>query len=174
VNRHRINDGNHQQRRNVMDKQTTRSVSPVSPHLVVAGAAEAIKFYAKAFGAMQLVKLEGPDGKLMHACLSINGSTVMLVDENPQWKALGPKALGGTPITIHLQVRDVDTVADQAVAAGAKVVMPVADMFWGDRYGIVEDPFGHRWSLATTVRQMSEAEIKEAAIKAFCTETAPA
>ena len=157
-----------------MDQQTTRSVSPVSPHLVVAGAAEAIKFYEKAFGAQQLVKLEGPDGKLMHACLSINGSTVMLVDENPQWKALGPKALGGSPVTIHLHVTDADKVAAQAVAAGAKVIMPVADMFWGDRYGLIEDPFGHQWSIATTIRQMSEAEIKEAAIKAFCNESAPA
>jgi uncharacterized glyoxalase superfamily protein PhnB len=98
----------------------------------------------------------------------------MLVDENPQWKALGPKALGGSPVTIHLHVSDVDKVAAQAVAAGAKVIMPVADMFWGDRYGLVEDPFGHHWSIATPVRQMSEAEIKEAAAKAMCGENVPA
>jgi PhnB protein len=157
-----------------MDQQTPRSVSPVSPHLVVAGAAAAIKFYEKAFGAKQLVKLEGPDGNLMHACLSINGATVMLVGENPQWKALGPKALGGTPVTIHLHVSDVDKLTKQAVAAGAKVVMPVADMFWGDRYGVIEDPFGHHWSIATTLRQMTEAEIKEAAAKAFSNAAAPA
>jgi PhnB protein len=156
-----------------MDKQTSRGVSPVSPHLVIAGAADAIKFYEKAFGATELMNLAGPDGKLMHACLMINGSTVMLVDENPQWKALGPKALGGTPVTIHLMVDDVDKVADQAVAAGAKVVMPVADAFWGDRYGILEDPFGHQWSIATTIRKMSEAEIKEAAAKAMCGEAVP-
>ena len=125
-----------------MDKQLSRGVSPLSPHLVVAGAADAIKFYQRAFGAQELIKLEGPDGKLMHACVSINGSSVMLVDENPQWKALGPKSLGGTPVTIHLMVDDVDKVTNQAIAAGAKVIMPVADMFWGDRYGIVEDPFG--------------------------------
>ena len=157
-----------------MDKLTTSGVSPVSPHLVVAGATEAIKFYEQAFGAQQLMKLEGPDGKLMHACLSINGSTVLLVDENPQWKALGPKALGGSPVTIHLHVTDVDQVTAQAVAAGAKVVIPAADMFWGDRYGVIEDPFGHRWSIATTLRRMSEAEIKEAARQAMCSETAPA
>ena len=157
-----------------MDQQTTRSVSPVSPHLVVAGAAEAIKFYEKAFGAQQLVKLEGPDGKLMHACLSINGSTVMLVDENPQWKALGPKALGGSPVTIHLHVTDVDKLAAQAVAAGAKVIMPVADMFWGDRYGIVEDPFGHRWAVAQPQRNLTAAELKEAAREAMCGEGASA
>jgi len=150
-----------------MDKQTSRGVSKLSPHLVVAGAAAAIEFYKKAFGAKELIKIEGPDGKLMHACISINDSSVMLVDENPQWKALGPKSLGGTPVTIHLMVGDVDKVANQAIAAGATVVMPVADMFWGDRYGIVEDPFGHHWSIATTIREMSEAELKEAAVKAM-------
>jgi uncharacterized glyoxalase superfamily protein PhnB len=153
-----------------MDKQSSRGISPLSPHLIVAGAADAIKFYERAFGAKEMHKLEGPDGKLMHACLSINGSSVMLVDENPQWKALGPKALGGTPVTIHLMVDDVDKVADQAIAAGAKVIMPVADQFWGDRYGIVEDPFGHHWSIATAVRELSEAELKEAAQKAMCGE----
>ncbi len=157
-----------------MDKQLSRGVSPLSPHLVVAGAADAIKFYQRAFGAQELIKLEGPDGKLMHACVSINGSSVMLVDENPQWKALGPKSLGGTPVTIHLMVDDVDKVTNQAIAAGAKVIMPVADMFWGDRYGIVEDPFGHQWSIATTIKVMTEAEIKEAAAKAMCGEGASA
>jgi PhnB protein len=153
-----------------MDKQTSRGVSKLSPHLVVAGAAAAIEFYKKAFGAKELIRIEGQDGKLMHACVSINDSSVMLVDENPPWKALGPKALGGTPVTIHLMVDDVDKLSAQAVAAGAKVVMPVADAFWGDRYGIVEDPFGHQWSIATTIREMSEAELKEAAVKAMCGE----
>jgi uncharacterized glyoxalase superfamily protein PhnB len=114
-----------------------------------------------------MMKLEGPDGKVMHACVSINGSSVMLVDENPQWKALGPKALGGTPVTIHLMVDDVDKSFARAVSAGATVVMPVADMFWGDRYGVLQDPFGHSWSIATTVREMTEAEIKKAAVKAM-------
>jgi uncharacterized glyoxalase superfamily protein PhnB len=157
-----------------MDQQTSRTISPLSPHLVVNGAADAIKFYARAFGATEQMKLEGPDGKLMHACLSINGATLMLVDENPQWKALGPKALGGSPVTLHLNVPNVDHVTEQAVAAGAKVVMPVADMFWGDRYGVVEDPFGHQWSIATTKKVLTEAEIKEAAKQMFCNEAAPA
>jgi PhnB protein len=157
-----------------MNQQFPRGVSPLSPHLVVAGAADAIKFYERAFGAKELMKLEGPDGKLMHACVSINGCSVMLVDENPQWKALGPKSLGGTPVTIHLMADDVDKTTDQAVAAGAKVIMPVADMFWGDRYGIVEDPFGHHWSIATTKKFMTEAEIKAAAQKAMCGEGVPA
>jgi uncharacterized glyoxalase superfamily protein PhnB len=157
-----------------MDQQTSRRVSPLSPHLVVAGAAEAIKFYQRAFGAEEMMKLEGPDGKLMHACLSVNGSSVMLVDENPQWKALGPKTLGGTPVTIHLMVDDVDKTFAQAVSAGAKVVMPVADMFWGDRYGVLEDPIGHSWSIATTKQVLTEAEIRAAAQKAMCGECAPA
>ena len=157
-----------------MDKQTSRGVSKLSPHLVVAGAADAITFYKKAFGATELMRLEGQEGKLMHACILINGSSVMLVDENREWKALSPKTLGGTPVTIHLMVDDVDKTTDQAVAAGAKVIMPVADMFWGDRYGIVEDPFGHHWSIATTKKFMSEAEIKEAARAAMCGESVPA
>jgi PhnB protein len=153
-----------------MDQQTSRPVSPLSPHLVVAGAAEAIRFYERAFGAKELMKMEGPDGKVMHACISINGSSVMLVDEMPEWKALGPKSLGGTPVTIHLMVNDVDAFADRAIAAGAKVIMPVADQFWGDRYGIVEDPFGHHWSMATTKKVMTEAELREAARQAMCAE----
>src|SRR5689334_7128068 len=144
-----------------------RGVSNLSPHLVVAGAADATKFYQKAFGAKEMMRLEGKDGKLMHACVSINDSSVLLVDENPQWKALGPKALGGTPVTIHLMVPDVDASFAQAVAAGATAVVPVADMFWGDRYGVLQDPFGHMWSLATTKKEMTEAEIKAAAEKAM-------
>ena len=150
-----------------MDKQTSRGVSKLSPHLVIAGAADAITFYKKAFGATELMRLEGQDGKLMHACILINGSSVMLVDENREWKALSPKTLGGTPVTIHLMVDDVDATHAKAAAAGARVVMPPTDMFWGDRYGVVEDPFGHSWSIATTKKVMTEAEIKAAAQKAM-------
>ena len=157
-----------------MEQIQSRGVSPLSPHLVVAGAAQAIAFYERAFGAKQLMRLDAPDGKLMHACLSINGATLMLVDENPQWKALGPKTLGGSPVTMHLHVADVDKVTAQAVAAGAKVVYPVADMVWGDRYGDVEDPFGHQWSIGTTIKVLTEAEIKAAAQQMFCNEATPA
>jgi len=150
-----------------MDKQTSRGVSKLSPHLVIAGAADAITFYKKAFGATELMRLEGQDGKLMHACILVNGSSVMLVDENREWKALSPKTLGGTPVTIHLMVDDVDATHAKAAAAGARVVMPPTDMFWGDRYGVVEDPFGHSWSIATTKKVMTEAEIKAAAQKAM-------
>lgn len=136
----------------------------LSPHLVCAGAADAITFYKKAFGATEIVRLPGPDGKLMHASIRVNGSSVMLVDEYPEWGTQSPKTLKGTPVTIHLVVPNVDAFTDQAVAAGATLVMPVADMFWGDRYGMIEDPFGHRWSIATPLRQPMSAEELRAAM----------
>jgi PhnB protein len=134
----------------------------VTPHLVCAGAADAIEFYKKAFGAVEALRMPGPGGKLMHASVRIGGSAVMLVDENPEWGLLGPKLLKGTPVTIHLYVEDVDAFAKRAVDAGAKIIMPIADMFWGDRYGVLEDPFGHRWSVATHLRDMSPEEMKQA------------
>lgn len=140
-----------------------QGVHAVTPHLVCAGAAAAIEFYKKAFGATEMIRLPGPDGRLMHACIRINGSSVMLADEYPEMGSLSPTSLKGTPVTIHLIVDDVDRVAEQALAAGAKIVMPVADMFWGDRYGVLEDPFGHRWSVATPKHAMTEDELREAA-----------
>jgi uncharacterized glyoxalase superfamily protein PhnB len=137
-------------------------VHQVTPHLVCSDAAAAIEFYKRAFGATEMIRLPGPDGKLMHACLNINGSTVMLVDEFPQMGNVAPTSLNGTPVTIHLVVGDVDALTAQAVSAGAKVIMPVADMFWGDRYGVIEDPFGHRWSIATPQRSMTGAQVEEA------------
>ncbi|MBV9734689.1 MAG: VOC family protein [Acidisphaera sp.] len=148
--------------------QSPNGLHSLSPHLVCGGAAEAIAFYKKAFAAEELVRLPGPGGKLMHACLRINGSSVMLVDEIPAMGVRGPKSLQGTPVTIHLVVDDADATAARAVEAGAIVVMPVADQFWGDRYGIVEDPFGHRWSIATPQRTMTAAEMAEAARNAMC------
>ena len=135
----------------------------LSPHLVCAGAAAAIDFYKKAFDAVELMRLPGPNGKLMHASVVINGSSVMLVDESPEMGNKSPTTLKGTPVTIHLKVADVDKVFAHAVAAGAKSILPVADQFWGDRYGVLEDPFGHRWALAMPKRQMTQAEIMEAA-----------
>ena len=134
----------------------------VTPHLVCAGASEAIAFYTRAFGAVELARLPGPDGKLMHASLRIGDSAVMLVDEMPQWGSLGPKALKGSPVTIHLYVPDADKVFETAIAAGATAKMPIADMFWGDRYGVLTDPFGHNWSIATHVRDVTPAEMQEA------------
>lgn len=135
----------------------------LAPHLVVDGAADAIAFYQRAFGAEEMMRLPAAHGRLMHAAVRINGAMVMLVDENAEWGALGPKTLKGTPVTLHLMVDDVDAVVGRAVEAGATLIMPVADMFWGDRYGMIEDPFGHRWSVATHLRDMSEEELKEAA-----------
>lgn len=134
----------------------------VTPHLICAGAAEAIEFYKKAFDATEEARLPGPQGKLMHAMIRIAGSPVMLVDEFPEWGALGPRALKGSPVTIHLFVADVDAFVAKAVAAGAKITMPIADMFWGDRYGKIEDPFGHQWSVATHLRDMTLEEIQRA------------
>jgi PhnB protein len=138
----------------------------VTPHLVCAGAADAIDFYKRAFGADEMMRLPGPDGKLMHGCVSINGSSVMLVDENPGCGMNSPKSLGGTAVTIHLIVDDADAAAARAVKAGAIVIMPVADQFWGDRYGVIEDPFGHRWSIATPGGDPKSAEELLEAMKA--------
>ena len=134
----------------------------VTPHLICAGAADAIEFYKRAFNAVEEARLPGPDGKIMHAQVRIEGSAVMLVDEMPEWGALSPRSLKGSPVTIHIFVPDVDAFVNRAVAAGAKVTMPVADMFWGDRYGKIEDPFGHSWSVGTHVRDVSMEEARQA------------
>jgi len=144
------------------DAACEKGISTLSPHLVCAGASDAIDFYKEAFGAVEVMRLPGPDGKLMHGCVRINGATVMLVDEMKEWGALSPKSLQGTPVTIHLYVDDVDAFTAHAVEVGATVIMPVDDMFWGDRYGVVEDPFGHRWSIATHQRDVTEEELHEA------------
>jgi PhnB protein len=134
----------------------------LTPHLVCAGAAEAIEFYKKAFGAVEQMRVPTPDGKLMHASVKIGDSVLMLMDEMPNYGALGPNALKGSPVTIHLAAEDVDALIERAVAAGAKLVMPAADMFWGDRYGQVDDPFGHHWSIATHIRDVSPQEMQQA------------
>ena len=134
----------------------------VTPHLVCAGAADAIEFYKKAFNAVEEARLPGPKGRIMHAMIRIEGSAVMLVDEMPEWGALSPKSLKGSPVTIHLYVKDTDAFVARAVAAGAKVTMPVADAFWGDRYGKIEDPFGHHWSVGTHMRDVSMEEAQQA------------
>ncbi|MCX2713850.1 VOC family protein [Mycolicibacterium sp. J2] len=140
-------------------------VPAVTPHLVVDDAAAAIDFYVRAFGATELGRVPGPDGRLVHAALTVNGSTVMLNDDFPEYndgKAQNPNALGGSPVTIHLTVTDVEAKFARAVEAGAQVVMPLEDQFWGDRYGMVRDPFGHQWSLGQPVREVSPEEIAQA------------
>jgi len=152
---------------NAKAENTPPCLRSITPHLICAGASDAIEFYKKAFGAQEMMRLPGPDGKLMHASVRIGDSIVMLVDEMPEWGALGPKALKGSPVTIHLMVDDVDAVYAQAVAAGATVKMPVDDMFWGDRYGQVIDPFGHVWSIATHMRDLTPEEIAAAGREAM-------
>ncbi len=139
----------------------------LTPHLVCANAVQAIDFYKQAFGAVEAMKLLAPNGQLVHAGLRIGDSMLMLAEECPQWGSLGPKSLNGSPVVIHLMVPDVDATVAQAVAAGATITMPVADMFWGDRYGQLLDPFGHRWSIATHLRDMTPDEIHEAMLKAM-------
>ena len=139
----------------------------ITPHLICKGAADAITFYTKAFNAVELGRMPGPDGKLIHAMLRIGDSPLMLVDEFPEWGSKSPATLGGTPVAIHLYVADADAAFAQAVAAGATVRMPLADMFWGDRYGVVIDPFGHQWSIATHIKDMSPQEMAEAGAAAM-------
>ena len=137
----------------------------VSPHLTVDNAAAAIDFYVNALNAVEVGRVPGPDGKLIHAALQINGTTVLLNDDFPEMsggKSMTPKALGGTPVTIHLTVTDVDSKFQQAIDAGATVVAPLEDAFWGDRYGVLRDPFGHHWSMGQPVREVSAEEIEEA------------
>lgn len=133
----------------------------VTPHLMINGAARAIEFYKKAFGATELFRMSGPGGKLMHAEIKIGDSVLMLADEIPGMGGPSPSTLKGTPVVLNLYAEDVDSVMSRAVQAGAKVTMPAADMFWGDRYGQVEDPFGHRWAIATHKEDLSPEEIKK-------------
>lgn len=133
----------------------------VTPHLICAGAADAIEFYQRAFNAVEVMRFPGPQGKLIHAQIRIGDSAVMLVDEFPEMGGFGPKALRGSPVTVHLFVEDVDTVVARAIQAGAKVLMPLADMFWGDRYCQLEDPFGHHWSVATHMRDLTLEQMQQ-------------
>ena len=135
----------------------------LSPHLTVDDAGAAVDFYVKAFGAVEIGRVPRADGKLIHAAVRINGQTVMLNDDFPEMcggRSMTPKALGGTPVTIHLTVTDVENSFRQAVEAGATVVHPVQEQFWGDRYGVVADPFGHRWSMGQPVREVGYEEIR--------------
>ena len=134
----------------------------VTPQLTCAGAANAIEFYKKAFGAVETARMPDDEGKIMHASIRIGDSDIMLVDENRELGVLSPKSLNGSPVTIHLYVEDVDAFVAKAEKAGAKITMPVADMFWGDRYGTFEDPFGHHWSVATHIRDVSREELPDA------------
>ena len=142
-------------------KSIPEGMHTLTPHIVCEGASDAIAFYKKAFNAEEITRLPGPNGKVMHAAVRIGDSVLMLMDDFPEWGSLGPQALKGTPVTLHLYMKDVDAAMQQAVAAGAQVTMPAADMFWGDRYGQVVDPFGHRWSIATHKQDLTPEEIQQ-------------
>lgn len=135
----------------------------VTPYLSLTGAADAIDFYKKAFGAKEVMRMPGPGGKIGHAEIEIGGSRIMLADEHPEMNFRGPKSFGGTTVHIHLYVEDVDKVVNQAVAVGAKIVRPVADQFYGDRLGSLEDPFGHVWHVSTHKEDLSPEELKKRA-----------
>ncbi len=143
-------------------KPIPEGMHTITPHLVCSGGGEAMDFYKRAFDAVELGRMQDPNGKLMHGMMRIGDSTIMLVDEYPEWGSVSPKTLKGTPVTLHLYVEDVDAFGEKAVQAGAKVIMPIADQFWGDRYGVLEDPFGHRWGVATHLRDPSPEEMKKA------------
>lgn len=146
-----------------MVQKIPEGMRSLTPHLVCRGAAQAIEFYKKAFNAEECARIPSPDGsgKLLHAMVRIGDSFLMLVDEFPEMGSTGP-GQNGSPVTIHHYVEDADATFERAKAAGATVRMPLEDMFWGDRYGIVIDPFGHSWSIATHIRDVSPEEMTAA------------
>ncbi len=135
----------------------------VTPYLAIDGAAAAIAFYKKVFGAKEVMRMPGPKGTIGHAEISIGDCRIMLADEFPDMNFRSPRAFGGTPVGVHLYVKDVDAVAKKAVAAGAKLLRPVADQFYGDRSASLEDPFGHLWHVATHVKDVAPKEMKKQA-----------
>ena len=135
----------------------------VTPHLVIKGAAQAIDFYKRAFGAEELVRMNGPDGKVGHAELKIGDSIIFVADEFPQSPCKSPQTLGGTTATLNLYVPDVDAAFKRATSAGARETMAVADMFWGDRYGQLTDPYGHTWGIATHKEDVAPQEMDKRA-----------
>lgn len=148
----------------------TDSVKPIpegmhslTPYLTVRDAPAAIAFYKQAFGAEELMRLPGPDGRLLHASLRIGDSTLMMSEEFPEFGGNGPLALGGSPVSLHLYVEDVDAAWARAVEAGCEITMPLEDAFWGDRFGSLRDPFGHLWSLAARIHDLTPEEVAEAA-----------
>jgi PhnB protein len=150
--------------------QNVEDFHTITPHLIVRDAPRAIEFYTRAFGAAELYRNLAPDGaSVMHAELMLGDSRFLLHDEFPEQKLMSPLAYGGTGVTLHLYVDDVDAVFGAAVEAGAQVMMPLENCFWGDRYGILQDPFGHRWSVATRLKDLSPAQLQKQAGE-FCAE----
>jgi PhnB protein len=144
-----------------------KGYTSVTPYLIVKGAAQAIDFYKKIFGATEVMRMPGPDGRIGHAELSIGGSHIMLADEHPEMGHQSPLTLGNSPVSMLLYVEDVDSTVNRAVADGATILKPVADQFYGDRMGFIRDPFGHRWGIATHKEDLSEDEMKKRAKQAM-------
>jgi PhnB protein len=139
----------------------------ITPHIVVRGAAAAAEWYARALGAEERSRVPLPDGKLLTVELRFGGSTVRLTDEFPELGVLSPQAIGGTAVVLHLSTNDVDVLWQRALDAGAEVLHPLAEQFWGNRQGQIADPFGHRWNLSQPLREVSPAELERAAAAAF-------
>jgi uncharacterized glyoxalase superfamily protein PhnB len=147
-----------------MSKGVPAGYHTLTPSMVVKDARKAMDFFKRAFGAEEIDTMTGPDGRVMHAEMRFGDSVVMLGEENPAWPQFkSAETLGGSPLSLHFYVTDVDAAFQRAVDAGATIESPVQDMFWGDRYGKVRDPFGHLWGIATRVREMSKEEIARAA-----------
>jgi PhnB protein len=140
---------------------------PIVPHIVVQGAERAAAFYAEAFGAEEVSRIPVPDGRLMSVQLRLGGGLLYVADEFPEMRVLAPATIGGTPVVLALEVDDADAMFARAVAAGATVRQPLADMFWGDRHGQLDDPFGHRWNISQHLRDVPQDEIASAAAKLF-------
>jgi PhnB protein len=135
----------------------------INPYLVVRNAARAIEFYKKAFSAEERFRMHGPDGKIiMHAELKIGDSVFMLTEESPDMKALSPESIGGSPVSLYVYVKDVDAIFNRALSEGATELKPVRDQFYGDRSGYLRDPFGHLWSIATHIKDLSPDELRKA------------
>ena len=148
-------------------KAIPEGMHTVTPHLVCANALEAMDWYTRAFGAVDMGRMLGPDGKLMHGMMRLGDGHIMLGEENMGCGAAGPKTLNGSPVTLHLYVEDADKTFADAIAAGATSRMAVEEMFWGDRYGVLQDPWGHSWSVATHVKDLTDEEIKANMAKMF-------
>jgi uncharacterized glyoxalase superfamily protein PhnB len=139
----------------------------LTPTLICRETPKAMEFYARAFGAIEVSRFAGPDGKIMNAQMRIGDSIFMLSEENLEWDAKSPLSLNGTPVSIQIYVEDTDKAFNTAVAAGASVNMPVEDMFWGDRWGSLTDPFGHKWAIATRKKELTDDDVKRAAGEFF-------
>jgi PhnB protein len=150
-----------------MTKRIPEGYEAVIPALGIKGAAEAMEFYKRVFGATEIARMADPEGNIAHAELQIGAGKIMLAEESPEWGNHSPPTLGGTPVRLHLYVEDVDDLVKRAVENGAKIVIPVEDQFYGDRSGRIEDPYGHLWIVSTRIEDLSLEEIERRAAALF-------